>query len=141
MGIPDHLTCLLRNLYVGQEATVRTGHGTTDSFQLGKGSIVPRLESLFLWKLSSGQFSFSVVSDSLRPHGLQHTWPPCPSPSLTICPCLCIYIYIYIYQFSSVAQLYPTFCDPMDCSTPGLPVHCQLPELTETHVHRVGDAI
>ena len=37
MGIPDHLTCLLRNLYAGQEATVRTGHGTTDWFQLGKG--------------------------------------------------------------------------------------------------------
>ena len=37
MGIPDHLTCLLRNLYAGQEATVRTGHGTTDLFQIGKG--------------------------------------------------------------------------------------------------------
>ncbi|KAB0337807.1 hypothetical protein FD754_024978, partial [Muntiacus muntjak] len=37
MGIPDHLTCLLRNLYAGQEATVRTGHGTTDWFHLGKG--------------------------------------------------------------------------------------------------------
>ena len=37
MGIPDHLTCLLRNLYPGQEATVRTGHGTTDWFQIGKG--------------------------------------------------------------------------------------------------------
>ena len=37
MGIPDHLTCLLRNLYEGQEATVRTGHGTTDCFQIGKG--------------------------------------------------------------------------------------------------------
>ena len=37
MGIPDHLTCLLRNLYAGQEATVRTGHGTTDRFQIGKG--------------------------------------------------------------------------------------------------------
>ena len=37
MGIPDHLTCLLRNLYAGQEATVRTGHGTTDWFQFGKG--------------------------------------------------------------------------------------------------------
>ena len=37
MGIPDHLTCLLRNLYASQEATVRTGHGTTDSFQIGKG--------------------------------------------------------------------------------------------------------
>ena len=37
MGIPDHLTCLLRNLYAGQEATVRTGYGTTDWFQIGKG--------------------------------------------------------------------------------------------------------
>ena len=37
MGIPDHLTCLLRNLYAGREATVRTGHGTTDWFQIGKG--------------------------------------------------------------------------------------------------------
>ena len=37
MGIPDHLICLLRNLYAGQEATVRTGHGTTDWFQIGKG--------------------------------------------------------------------------------------------------------
>ena len=37
MGKPDHLTCLLRNLYAGQEATVRTGHGTTDWFQIGKG--------------------------------------------------------------------------------------------------------
>ena len=37
MGIPDHLTCLLRNLYAGQEATVRTGHGTTDWIQIGKG--------------------------------------------------------------------------------------------------------
>ena len=38
MGIPDHVTCFLRNLYAGQEATVRTGHGTTDWFQIGKGT-------------------------------------------------------------------------------------------------------
>ena len=38
MGLPDHLTCLLRNLYSGQETTLRTGHGTTDWFQIGKGS-------------------------------------------------------------------------------------------------------
>ena len=43
-------------------------------------------------------------------------------------------------QFSSVAQLCLTLCDPMNHSTPGLPVHCQLPEFTQTHVHRVGDA-
>ena len=45
------------------------------------------------------------------------------------------------FQFSSVAQLCPTSCDPMNCSTPGLPVHHQLPESTQTHVHWVGDAI
>ena len=44
-------------------------------------------------------------------------------------------------QFSSVTQLCPTLCDPMDCSRPGLPVHHQLPEFTQTHVHRVSDAI
>ena len=44
-------------------------------------------------------------------------------------------------QFSSVTQSCPTLCDPMDCSTPGLPVHHQLPDFTQTHVHRVGDAI
>ena len=43
MGIPDHLTCLLRNLYAGQEATVRTGHGTTDWFQIGKGVYIVTL--------------------------------------------------------------------------------------------------
>ena len=44
-------------------------------------------------------------------------------------------------QFTSVSQSCPTLCDPMDCSTPGLPVHYQLPESTQTHVHWVGDAI
>ena len=44
-------------------------------------------------------------------------------------------------QFSSVTQSCPTFCDPMNCSTPGLSVHHQLPEFTQTHVHWVGDAI
>ena len=44
-------------------------------------------------------------------------------------------------QFSSVAQSCPTLCDPMNRSTPGLPVHHHLPEFTQTHVHRVGDAI
>ena len=44
-------------------------------------------------------------------------------------------------QFSSVAQSCPTLCDPMNLSTPGFPVHHQLPEFTQTYVHRVGDAI
>ena len=44
-------------------------------------------------------------------------------------------------QFNSVAQSCPTLCDPMNCSTPGLPVHHQLPEFTQTHLHPVSDAI
>ena len=100
MGIPDHLTCLLRNLYAGQETIVRTGHGTTDLFQIGKGVkqsciLSPCLFNLYA-EFSSVQFSHSVVSDSLRPH-----------------------------------------CR----STLGFPVHHQLPEFTQTHVHRVSDAI
>ena len=51
MGIPDHLTCLLRNLYAGQEATVRTGHGTTDWFQIGKGVGQGCILSLCLFNL------------------------------------------------------------------------------------------
>ena len=51
MGIPDHLTCLLRNLYAGQEATVRTGHGMTDWFQIGKGVHQGCILSLCLFNL------------------------------------------------------------------------------------------
>ena len=51
VGIPDHLTCLLRNLYAGQEATVRTGHGTTDWFQIGKGVQQGRILSPCLFNL------------------------------------------------------------------------------------------
>ena len=47
----------------------------------------------------------------------------------------------YSLQFSSVTQSCPTLCDPMNCSTPGLPVHHQLPEFTQTHIHWVNDAI
>ena len=53
MGIPDHLTCLLRNLYAGQEATVRTGHGTTDWFQIGKGVCKGCIFSLYLFICST----------------------------------------------------------------------------------------
>ena len=51
MGVPDHLTCLLRNLYAGQEATVRTGHGTTDWFQIRKGIRQGYILSLCLFNL------------------------------------------------------------------------------------------
>ena len=53
MGIPDHLTCLLRNLYAGQEATVETGHGTTDWFQIGKGECQGCILSPCLFNLNA----------------------------------------------------------------------------------------
>ena len=52
-----------------------------------------------------------------------------------------VVLWIYEVQFSSVAQSCPGLCNPMDCSTPGLPVHHHLPELAQTHVHRVGDRV
>ena len=52
-----------------------------------------------------------------------------------------MYIYRKDIKVVSSVQSCPTLCDPMNCSTPGLPVHHQLPEFTQTHVHRVGDAI
>ena len=83
MGIPDLLTCLLRNPYVRQDTTVRTRHGTTDWFQVGKGVHQGCILSLCLFNLyaESVQFSRSVESDSLRPPELQHARPPCPSPT------------------------------------------------------------
>ena len=54
--------------------------------------------------------------------------------------CLCLHLNLSV-QFSSIAQSCLTLCDPMGCSMPGFPVHHQLPELAQTHVHGVGDAI
>ena len=53
MGTPDHLTCLLRNLYAGQEATVRTGHGTTDWFQIGKEYVTVYCHPAYLTSMQS----------------------------------------------------------------------------------------
>ena len=65
----------------------------------------------------------------------------CPSADEWIRKPWYIYTMEYSVQFSSVTQSCPTLCNPMNHSTPGLPVHRQLPEFTQTHVHRVSDAI
>ena len=86
MGIQDHLTCLVRNLYAGQKATVRTRHWTMDWFKIGKGVHQGCILSPCLFNLytESVQFNNSVVSNSLWPHELQHSRPPCPSPTLRV---------------------------------------------------------
>ena len=72
MGIPDHLSCLLRNLYAGQEATVRTGHGTTDWFQSGKGVYQGCILSLCLFNLYA---EYIMRTLSCRKHKLESRLP------------------------------------------------------------------
>ena len=72
MGIPDHLTCLLRNLYAGQEATVRTGHGTTGWFQIGKGVHQGCILSPCLFNLYA---EYILRNTGLRKHKLESRLP------------------------------------------------------------------
>ena len=67
MGIPDHLTCLLRNLYAGQEAAVRTGYGTTDWFQIGKGVCQGCILSLCLFNLYAEYIMQNARLDEAQP--------------------------------------------------------------------------
>ena len=137
IGMPDHLTNLLRNLYAVQETAVTTGHETTDWFKRsGKEDIkAVYFHSTYLtymqsasckipgWKNNKMESRFtgeiSITSD-------MQMIPPQWQKAV---------------QFSSVAQSCPTLCDPLDWSMPGLPVHYQLPEFTQTHVQWVSDAI
>ena len=86
MGTPDHLTCLLRNLFAGQEATVRTGHGTTDWFQIGKGVcqgciLAPSLFNLYAEyimrnaRLEEAQLAIKIVGIISTTSGIQMTPP------------------------------------------------------------------
>ena len=72
MGIPDHLTCLLRNLYAGQEATVRTGHGTKDWFQIGKGIHQGCILSPCLFNLYA---EYIMRNAGLEEHKLESRFP------------------------------------------------------------------
>ena len=73
MGIPDHLTCLLRNLYVGQEATVRTGHGTTDWIQIGKEVRQGCILSPCLFNLHEGYIMRNAELDEAQA-GIKIAW-------------------------------------------------------------------
>ena len=73
MGIPDHLTCLCRNLYAGQEASVRTGHGTTDWFQIGKGVHQGCILSLCLFNLYAEYIMRNVGLDEAQA-GIKIAW-------------------------------------------------------------------
>ena len=99
-----------------------------------EASILPAAESVVSWQLSAG------FHCGTRPWLL--SWGP-PFSHINR-HFIDIYEYYFCppsFQFSSVAQSWPTLCNPMNRSTPGLPVHHQLPEFTQTHVHWVSDAI
>ena len=137
MGIPDHLTCLWRNLYAGQEATIRTGHGTTDWFQIGKGIRQSCILSLCLFNLyaeyiirntglEEAQAGIKIASRNINNFRYADDTTLMADSEFSEFSSV---------QFSSVAHSCPTLCDPMICSTPGLPVHHHLPEFTQTHGH------
>ena len=77
----------------------------------------------------------------MRPQRVRHHWLTEHTYFHKDSFCQKLVIICFSNWFSSVAQSCPTLCDPMDCSMPGFPVHHQLPELAQTHVHWVGDAI
>ena len=217
LGISDHLTCFLRNLYAGQEATVRAGHGTTDWFQIGQGVCQGCILSPCLFnfyaeyimrntgleetqtgnKIAGSNINnlryaddmilvaeseeelkslLMKVKEESEKLGLKlniHKTKIMVSGSITswqidweiVADCIFssskitadgdtndeikirlllgrkVMTNLSSVQFSSVAQSCPTHCNPRNHSTPGLPVHHQLPEFIQTHVHRVGDAI
>ena len=185
IGIPDHLTCLLRNLYAGQEATVRTGHGTTDWFQIGKGvcqgyilsPCLLNLYAVYIMRnagLEEAQAGIKIAGRNInnlryaddtslmaeREEELKSLLMKVKEESEKVGLKLNILktkimasgpitsweidgetVETVSVQFSSVAQLCPTLCNPMNRSTPGLPIHHHLPEFTQTHIHRVSDAI
>ena len=78
----------------------------------------------------------SNITSSKQSFPVSHTTSP-----LQLTLALCTFHWLPSSQFSSIAQKCLTICDPMDCSTPGFPLHHQLPELTQTHVHWVSNAI
>ena len=165
MGIQDHLTCLLRILYASQEATVKTGHGTTDWFQIEKGVnqgciLSPCLFNFYaeyimrntgLDKAQAGikiarrninnlkyaddttfmaesEEELKILLMKVKEESEKKSWlktPPSENEDHGI-------------QFSSVAQSCLTLCDPMSRSTPGLPVHHQLP-IDRDNVETVTD--
>ena len=106
MGIPDHLTCFFRSLYAGQEATVRTGHGTTDRFQIGKCYF----QTVYMQSDSVISIQVSILFQIIFPFRGNNLFF-----FLGVC--------LLNYQVNEVAQSCPTLCDPMDCSLPGFSIH------------------
>ena len=104
---------------------------------------LPRELCILLWcKISQLSLAIHFTHDSVYKFMLLSPFvPSSPSATISMSPFSTSLSPFSSVQFSSVAQSCPTLCDPLDYSTPGLPVHHQLLEFTQTHVHWVGDAI
>ena len=113
----------------GRKLTTLASTGELHS-QGRSGSVSCGVSAAFPWVLACIRFCVCVPSKNLFPWVLWKFYNQIPLSFKVRFP-----------QFSSVSQSCLTLCDPMDCSTPGFPVHHQLPELTQTQVHQVGDAI
>ena len=110
-------------------------HAYTHRFQINITNVLPSHRGSLLWFCRL--FWFPVIT---------HKAPAISEKSMTVVvllvpPILILLVLVVSVQFSSVTQSCLTDCDPMNRSTPGLPLHHQLPEFTQTHVHRVRDAI
>ena len=169
-GIPDHHTCLLRNLCSGQEAIVRTEHGTTDWFNIGKGApqdrifLSPCLFNIYAEyilqnaRLDDSQAGIKIAGrdisdlryadDTTQMAGNKEELKSLLMEVKERSEKAGLKLYIQKTKImasgpiSSVQSLsHVRLCDPMNHSTPGLPVHHKLPEFTQTHAHRVSDAI
>ena len=129
MGIPDHLTCLLRNLYTGQEAAVKTGHGTTEWFQIGKGVRQGCILSPCLFNLYAEYIMRNTGLDEVQAgikiarrniNNLRYaddiTLMAESEEELKS-------LLMKVKSESEVAQSCPTLCDPMDCILPGSSAH------------------
>ena len=147
MGIPDHLTCILRNLYTGQEATVSTGHGTIDWFQIGKGVCQGCILSRCLFNLYAKYIMQNAGLDEaeagikIARRNISNLRYADDTTLIAESKEELKGLLMKVKQKSEKVGLKLTLCDTMDCSTPGFPVHHQLPKTIQSHVHRLGDAI
>ena len=133
------LKMILSNREVKQ---VAPGHMSSRSQNSNPGSLSPEFLPLTSHVIFS-KFLSEFVSLSIKME-MEMIMPAihCCKLEMRWCTIKCLAgSLIHIVQFSSVVQLCPILCNPMDCSTPGLPVYRQLPEFTQTHVHWVSDAI
>ena len=107
-GIPDHLTCLLRNLYAGQEATVRTGHGTTDWFQNGKGECQGCILSPCLFNLYAEYIMWNAGLDKAQLSSVAQSCPTLCNPMDCSMPGLPVHHQLYGHEFEQAPWIWWT---------------------------------